>query len=82
MCQLPQNKPHNGHLVALFWQVTHAEFFQTELEYTVGFNREDFDFTVGKVYSLLLKIQSGSLNVQWVYHISNTSERDIDYSHW
>ena len=28
-----------------------------------------FDFTVGKVCSLPLKVQSGTLNAQWVWHI-------------
>ena len=39
--QLPQSKPHNGRLVALFPEVTHKEFLRRELEYTVGLDREE-----------------------------------------
>ena len=39
--QLPQSKPHNGHLAALFPEVTHEEFLQRELEYTVALDREE-----------------------------------------
>ena len=28
-----------------------------------------FDFTVGKVGSLPLKVQSGTVNTQWAWHI-------------
>ena len=54
--QLPQNKTHNGRLAALFLEVTHEEFLRRELEYTVGLDRIVFDFTVGKVRSLPLKV--------------------------
>ena len=30
-------------------------------------NSTVFDFTVGKVHSLLLKVQSASLNAKWAY---------------
>ena len=70
MCQLLLNKLHNGHLAALFPEVTHAEFFRRELECILGFNQEEiYDFTMGKVYSLLLKELSGSLNAWWAWHI-------------
>ena len=64
------NKPHNGRLAALSPEVTHA---RRELEYIVGFDREEIQlslhFTVGKVCSLLLRVQSATLNAQWVWHV-------------
>ena len=41
-----QNKPHNnGRLAALFPEVTHEDFFRSELEYTVGFDREEIQLS-------------------------------------
>ena len=37
-----------------------------------------FDFTVGKVHSLLLKVRSGTLNALWTWHIC-ALESDINY---
>ena len=33
-------KPHNGHLAALFPEVTRVEFFRKELECIIGFDDE------------------------------------------
>ena len=44
--QLPQNKPHNGRLAALFPEVTHEEFLRRELEYTVGLDREEIQMSL------------------------------------
>ena len=46
MCQLPLNKLHNGHLAALFLEVSHEEFLRRELEYTVGFHREEIQLSL------------------------------------
>ena len=57
MCQLSQNKPHNGRLAALFPEVTHEE-----LEYIVGFDQEEIQLSLislwGKIaaYRILSKI--------------------------
>ena len=42
----PLNKPHNGHLAALIPEVTHAEFLRKELEFTVGFDREEIQMSL------------------------------------
>ena len=44
--QLPQSKPHNGRLAALFPEVTHKEFLQRELENTVGLDREEIQLSL------------------------------------
>ena len=69
MYQLPPNKPYNDRLAALFPKVTHAEIFRRELLGSIEKKLIVFDFTVGKLHSLPLKVQSGSLHVQWVWHI-------------
>ena len=43
---LPQNKPHNGRLAALFLEVTHEEFLRRELEYTVGLDQEEIQLSL------------------------------------
>ena len=45
-CHLSQNKPHNGCLAARFPEVTHEDFFRSELEYTVGFDREEIQLSL------------------------------------
>ena len=37
--------PHNGRLAGLFSEVTHEDFFRSELEYTVGFDREEIQLS-------------------------------------
>ena len=36
----------NGRLPALFPEVTHKDFFRSELEYTVGFDREEIQLSL------------------------------------
>ena len=52
MCRLLLNKPHNGQLVVLFPDVTHAEFCQkvTGVYYWVRLRRNPFvfDLTIAK----------------------------------
>ena len=44
--QLPQNKPHNGRLAALFPEVTHKEFLRRELECAGGLDREEIQLSL------------------------------------
>ena len=61
-CHLPQNKPHNGHLAALFPEVTHKDFSLSELEYTAGFDREEIHLSLispwEKFVAYLLRVRS------------------------
>ena len=43
---VPLDKSHNGCLTALFQEVTHEEFLQRALEYTVGVDREEIQLSL------------------------------------
>ena len=46
MCQLSPSKPQNGRLAALFPALTHKEFLRKELEYTIGFDRNEIQLSL------------------------------------
>ena len=71
-CQLPPNKLLNGCLAALFLEVTcHKRTGFQCLGSSVIRNHIAIidNLTMGKVSGLSLKVQSESLNAQWVWHI-------------
>ena len=37
-----------------------------------------FDFTVGKVRSLPLKVRTGTLNARWAWHMASSSALESD----
>ena len=44
--KIPQNRPHDGRLAALSPEVTHEDFFRSELEYTAGLDREEIPLSL------------------------------------